>query len=253
MQLDGHIVGVGTGEAAHFVVEHGLVVFLPERDRHLQHFPEPGARGRIVVEDDDVHQLRRFARLGLPDENVADADVVVRVLCLHVAAEMTDEFPGLFLLFPKLLHVRDAGSEVLDVFRLFVVPGGKIVGVAPFVGDIPEEQARLTADRFVQPVKVFFADLPAFRGPYGLGERAERFAFRLYEFLLHREEVRNVEDDGIGRDAVLPGGSDEVPHVFKEAVRVLPVDREGQEDAGAVQLKLLCVAHVALNDVVLIV
>ena len=101
---------------------------------------------------------------------------------------MADILPGLFLFFAKLLHIRYAGAEVLDEFRLFIIPGDKFIGIAGLVGNIPEQKPGFLTNGIIQSVKVFFPSLPAFRGADSFGKGAKRFAFCFFKFFLKREE-----------------------------------------------------------------
>ena len=73
---------------------------------HLVDFVHPSSGCRIIVKDNDVHQIGRSGRFGLKDEDIPNDDIVIRIFLFDVFAEMTDNFPCL-LYTSQYLHRLD--------------------------------------------------------------------------------------------------------------------------------------------------
>ena len=177
---------------------------------------------------------------------------MVRILRLHIAAEVADEFPGLFLFFPKLLEIRDSRPEILHILRFLVVPGDEIVGITGLVGNVPEQKPRFLPDRIVQAVEIPLAFDPAFRRPDGFCKRAKRLARHRLEFFLPGEEKCSEIHDRVRRNTVPVSRLHKILHIRKELLRIGFVHGVRQENPRAVQLKPLRIAHIALHDVMMV-
>ena len=178
MHLNRHIIGVGSGKTAHFIVQYGLTIFFAHLFRILQCIAHTFPGWKIIVEHDNINKLSCPAGFCFENKNIAYTDIMLLIFAFHIPAEMSDNLPCFFLSVTEQFHIG-ALLIILYIRRLFIIPCHKIIGISRLICNIPKQETFLMADSFIQIVKILLAYVPA-------GWILQRFIYRLQSGFQHK-------------------------------------------------------------------